>query len=92
MQTPIDRSGKPVRVGDSVRLVAVSEQWMALLDEAERLDARSMLGGVFVVDEIDDLGRPCISKFWPAESDGSFRGHSIALDAQEFEVVTPTRG
>jgi hypothetical protein len=65
---------------------------MALLDDDERRDARSMVGEFFVVEEIDEVGRPCISKFWPADAEGCIRGYSIALDAYEFEVVEVARG
>lgn len=51
-----------------------------------------MVGETFVVDEIDEHGRAWITKYWPKEPDGSFRGHGIALDAHEFEVVEVTRG
>lgn len=87
---PKDRNGNVVRVGDRVRLVALSGQWLEQLPDDEKSDVQSMLGEVFSVEEIDEFGHPWIRKSWPNDTDGTCHSHSIALEAQEMELVDPT--
>jgi hypothetical protein len=48
---------------------------------------RSMLGEVFEVTEIDAYGKPWIGKGWSAPEEGQYKGHSLALEAAEMELV-----
>ena len=84
---PVDRIGRPVKVGDRVRLVELSGQWLDDLPDDEKIDVMSMIGDVFTVDEFDDYGHVWISRSWSDESAGLYRAHSIALDPQEMELV-----
>jgi hypothetical protein len=81
-----DRNGKPVVVGTRVRLFALPGTWVEDLPDQERIDVRSMIGGVFTVEGIDEFGRAEISRTWD-DGGGVSHGHSIALDPHEMEVV-----
>ena len=77
-----------MRLGSRVRLLSLSGQWLADLPEDEKADVLSMVGGVFEVTEIDENGYPWIGRMWPEdEEDEAFRGHSIALEPHEMELV-----
>jgi hypothetical protein len=54
------------------------------VDEVHELEA--MVGEVFEVYEVDDDGTAWIEKEWRDE-DGGYRSHSLALAANEIEVV-----
>jgi len=82
---PVDRNGKPVAIGSRVRILGLSGDWFDRLAPDERVDVASMIGEVFTVDEIDEYGHPWVSKSW--NDDGSYRSHSIALEAQEMALV-----
>ena len=78
MRPPKDRNGNVVRVGDRVRLVCLLPgNWLEELPHEEKRDVMSMIGEVFVVEEIDELGSPWIRKL----------SHSIALASDEMELV-----
>ncbi len=67
-----------MRVGDRVRLVCLlSGNWLEELPSEEKSDVMSMIGEVFVVEEIDEYGSPWIRK----------SSHSIALASDEMELV-----
>jgi hypothetical protein len=87
MKTPVDRLGRSVTVESRVRLVKVSESLLRELpaDEVERL--RSMPGEEFEVAEIDKYGSPWIGKGWSNPDEGTYHGHTLALDADEMELV-----
>lgn len=82
-----DRNGRPVGVGARVRLVGLSGKWLDELPPEERRDVLSMIGEVFVVEEIDEYGHPWVRKSWPDEEAGRCHSHSIALEPQEMELV-----
>ena len=46
-----------------------------------------MIGEIFEVEAIDEYGSPWFSKDWHNEYEGTCFAHSIALDAQEMELV-----
>ena len=78
MQPPKDRNGNVVCVGDRVRLVCLlSGNWLQELPFEEKSDVMSMIGEVFVVEEIDKFGSPWIRKL----------SDSIALASDEMELV-----
>ena len=88
MDEPKDRNGRVVRLGSRVRVLSLSGQWFEDLPEDERGDVLSMVGEVFEVTEIDKYGYPWIGKTWPEDDEeGAFRGHSIALESHEVELV-----
>jgi hypothetical protein len=84
---PTDKHGRLVEIGARVRLITLSGKWLDELPSEERLDVLSMIGEVFVVEEIDEHGHPWIRKSWPNEDEGKCHSHSIALEPQEMEVV-----
>ncbi|MEK7884601.1 hypothetical protein [Methyloversatilis sp. NSM2] len=82
-----DKNGKPVHIGSKVRLLCLSRNWLDELPSEERQDVLSMIGEVFVVEEIDEYGHPWVRKSWPNEQEGYCHSHSIALDPHEMELV-----
>ena len=87
MAPPLDRNGRVVKVGSRVRIVQLSESMIKSLPENEIEDVRSMIGEVFEVTEIDEHGHPWVGKGWMSNSGEEYRGHSIALEPTEMEVV-----
>lgn len=82
----IDANGRPVLIGQRVRILKLSGEWFDQLPLDERADVESMIGEVFTVEEIDEYGHPWVCKWWPDDGHGS-RSHSIALEAGEMELV-----
>jgi ureidoglycolate lyase len=87
VRRPVDRNGRPVSVGDRVRVLSLSGDWFDQLPEDERTDVASMIGEIFPVDDIDEWGQAWVGKGWPDEAAGTWRGHTVALEAAEFEWV-----
>lgn len=87
MSSPIDINGCPVEVGTKVRLLSLSGQWLNDLPNEERNDVMSMVGEIFVIEEIDEYGHPWVRKSWPNEAEGKCHSHSVALEQREMEVV-----
>lgn len=55
---------------------------------------KSMIGDVSEVTEIDKYGAPWVGKGWnSALEDGqAYKGHSLALDSAEMEIVVDGNG
>ena len=87
MPSPIDINGSPVAVGSTVRLLSLSGQWLEDLPAEERFDVMSMVGEIFVVEEIDEYGHPWVRKSWLNEVEGECHSHSVVLEQHELEVV-----
>jgi len=85
--TPVDMHGKPVAVGSRVRLVQLPQSLLNELPADEVAELHSMLGHVFEVTEIDAYGKPWIGKGWSNPGKGEYKGHSLALEAAEMELV-----
>lgn len=81
-----DKNGKTIRVGDTVRLLSIDWSGMTALAGQEQNDLKSMVGGVFTVEEIDEDGRASISKWWEI-GNGHHESHSIQLSPAEMECV-----
>ena len=81
-----DRHGAAVVLGARVRIVSLSGRWLDELPPDEHARVMSMVGEVFEVDEFDDYGHPWVTKAWE-EGEDDYCSHSIALDADEMEVV-----
>ena len=86
---PRDIAGNIVQVGDRVRLLGLSGNWLEELPAEEKQDVLSMIGAVFTVEEIDEYGYPWVQKSWPNEEEGKCHSHSIALESHEMELVKP---
>jgi hypothetical protein len=82
-----DKDGAVVTAGRLVRVLSLSGDWFDKLPVDERADVESMVGEVFVVEEIDDYGQPWIRKSWPNDAEGTCRSHSIALEPSEMVLV-----
>ncbi|MBL8300183.1 MAG: hypothetical protein JNN30_17735 [Rhodanobacteraceae bacterium] len=86
-QSPVDKNGQSVFVGSKVRVVGLSGGWLESLPEEEKADILSMVGEVFVVEEIDEYGQPWVRKSWPNEAEGTCHSHSVALEQHEMELA-----
>ena len=84
---PKDRLGRIVDIGNFVRIVTLAGDWFDLLPVDERIHVESMIGEVFQIEDIDEHGHPWVSKYWPGDTDGIYRSHSVALAAQEMECI-----
>jgi len=87
MHQPKDKNGRPVAVGARVRLIELSPRFLESLPVDEIEDVRSMIGEVFEVTEIDQYGSAWVGKGWSLPDEGRYMGHSLALDANEMELV-----
>lgn len=87
MESPKDQSGNAVHVGSRVRLVRLSWRWLNDLSTNEKAEVLSMVGEIFEVEEIDDPGRPVITKWWYTKANES-HSHSISLDPPEIQLVS----
>lgn len=88
MQDPklVDRHGKPVAVGDIVRIVKLSQDFIEHFTEQDQVLILSMIGQFFKIYGIDEYGQPWVSKEWHDE-EGKPQTHIIALDPDEMERV-----
>lgn len=84
---PEDKNGTLVRVGSLVRVLSLSGDWFDSLPEDEKENVQSMVGEVFVVEEIDEYGQPWVRKSWPNEAEGTCNSHSVALEPREMEYL-----
>jgi len=81
-----DCAGRPIRVGSRVRVITLSDDFIASLPVDERAKVAEMIGGVFEVDEIDEAGRAWVTKTWDC-GDGTYDAHGVALSPSETELV-----
>lgn len=83
---PKDIHGVEVAAGMRVRILRLSGTWLELPDD-ERVRVLSMIGGTFLVDEIDEYGAPWVTKAFAADGSDRVFTHSIALRSDEMLVV-----
>ena len=83
---PKDCQDQPVGLGDKVRLICVPKWLIEKLpsDEVERIE--SMIGEVFIVDEIDEYGGVWVEKVWDS-GNGTLLSHSLSLNPEEMELI-----
>ena len=81
-----DHLGRTVRVGDRVRILGLSHDFLNSLSVDELEEIRQMIGGVFEVEEVDQWGQAWVTKWWDA-GDGDLDAHGIGLSSSEMEVV-----
>jgi hypothetical protein len=88
MQDPklVDKNGQPVAVGDIIRIVKLSQDFIDNFSDEERVLIESMIGQFFKIYGIDDYGQPWVSKEWHDEK-GKLQTHIIALDPDEMEKI-----
>lgn len=82
-----DIYGNAIRVGDTVRLLSIDWEGIAALPEQEQDDLKSMIRDVFTVEEIDEDGRACISKWWD-RGNGQLESHDLRLSPAEMERIS----
>jgi hypothetical protein len=88
MQDPklTDKNGRPVAIGDIVRIVKLSQDFIENFPEQDRVLIETMIGQLFKIYGIDEFGQPWVSKEFHDE-DGKLQSHIIALDPDEMERI-----
>jgi hypothetical protein len=81
-----DCFGRIVHVGDRIRIIGFSKEFMDTLLPADHDTICKMIGGVFEVEEIDDGGQAWVTLWWDSE-DGEIDGHGIGLASSEMELL-----
>ena len=84
----LDRQGRPVALGDMVKVLAVSPG--PGMDDDEREMIEFMIGSICEVERIDAAGRAWVSMWWSC-GDGS-AATSVGLAAEEMEKVAAGLG
>lgn len=85
--TPTDVNGNEVSVGSKIKILSLSGDWYDQLPDDEKADVESMINEVFVVEEIDECGKPWLSKSWGNENGTECNSHCIALENHEMLLV-----
>ena len=85
MTTTIDNKNQTVQVGDIIRVLTLSPQFIKQFPQDERILIESMVGNFFKVVAIED-GAACVEREWHNEK-GQLQSHIIGLDSDEFEKV-----
>lgn len=82
----VDRHGKPVVIGDIVRIVKLGQDFISNFPEDDQVLVLSMVGQFFKIYGMDEFGQPYVCKEWHDEQ-GHPQTHMIALDADEMERI-----
>jgi hypothetical protein len=85
--TGVDRSGRVVRIGDRVRLLAIRPSILKRITGKERADVSSMLGQILEVFDVYDTGLVWVNLIWKRE-DGMSEVHAIAVDPDAIELIS----
>lgn len=75
-----------MRIGDRVRIVRLSQDFLDSLPEDERPLVTEMINGVFEVDEVDQWGAAWVTKSWE-RGNGEYDAHGIGLAPSEMELA-----
>lgn len=81
-----DRHGRTIQVGDIIRIVALSQEFIDHFPESEQLLISSMIGQFFKIYGVDEYGQPWVMREFHDEL-GQPQSHVIALDPDEIEKV-----
>lgn len=84
-----DIDGSKVRLGDTVKVLAIDPSIELEKDEQEKV--KSMIGEEFEVDEIDEHGCAWVTKWWHATENES-EAHGISLTSQQMKLVRSKNG
>jgi hypothetical protein len=84
-----DIDGAKVRLGDTVRVLAIDPSIKLEKDEVEKVN--SMIGEEFEVDEIDEHGCAWVTKWWRTTENES-EAHGISLTSQQMKLVRSKNG
>ena len=82
----LDSKQQEVNLGDIVRVLALSSEFIENFPEDERILIESMVGNFFKVIAIDEEGQACVMREWHDEK-GQIQTHVIALDSEEMEKM-----
>ena len=74
-----DRFGKTIRVGDRVKVIGLSDAFMNSLLPEDHRQISQMMGGVFVVEEIDDGGQAGLLNGGASAAEKPMRTGSVSL-------------
>ncbi len=86
MNTTRDLNGKLVKEGDRVEVLSIDPTLLATIDPEEKSRLLSMIGDVFIVEEVNEYGYAMVEKWWRLGPDTSV-SHSVALNQQEMRLV-----
>lgn len=84
-----DIDGAKVRLGDTVRVLAIDSSIKLERNEVEKV--KSMIGEEFEVDEIDEHGCAWVTKWWRTAENES-EAHGISLTSQQMKLVRSRNG
>lgn len=82
----LDSKNQLVQLGDIVRVLKLSEEFINDFPEDERILIESMIGNFFKIIAIDEEGQACVMREWHDEI-GQIQTHVIALEAEEMEKI-----
>lgn len=82
----LDAKQQVVKLGDIVRVLTLSPEFISHFPEDERILIESMVGNFFKIIAIDEEGQACVMREWHDEI-GQLQTHVIALDSEEMEKV-----
>ena len=88
MRKPIDRNGQEVYVGDEVKIVKLKYDTLNNLSDETQEKVKSMIGGTFEVNEIDEYGGVWVHKEWWNEKGDECESHGLSLSTDEMELVS----
>ncbi len=81
----MDKEGRRVEVGDTIRVLDVDERILAPLPEDEVNELRSFIGEVFTIIHINTDDSVLVEKQWKLNG-GEIMGHGLAVFPDQFEV------
>lgn len=84
---PLDVAGRPVRVGDVVRVLKIADFLARELPADEFSQLESMVGRLFPITRIDEWGGAWVELASGEEPD-DVTTHHLMLSADEMELVT----
>lgn len=82
----LDSKNQTVVVGDIVRIVTLSQEFINHFPVDERILIESMVGNFFKIVATDEYGQACVIREWHDEH-GIMQTHVIALDPEEMEKI-----
>ena len=82
----VDCKNQAVQIGDIVRVVSLSKEFIKSFPVDERILIESMIGQFFKVIDMDEEGQPCVMREWHDEK-GIMQTHVIALESEEMEKI-----
>jgi hypothetical protein len=86
--TIVDCKGRPVKLGDLVRITQLPPAYLAKVEPADRVALTAMIGKVYIVDDIDDFGQAWVTEMRD-NGDGTHDGTGVGLASDEMELIDP---